>query len=213
MAKSRHPRPDASSKRSRSAKEPFAKNSPHPLARQRMAQSQQPTGRRVRPQLVQTGQRPAARRQRPKGLAVRRPAPPNLDRHALRQIPTRPNRSAVRAKAEQPPKPVKRASVNSCPTFSGRRCYACHRRTCRVFGILQEKTMHGALFKAPQRFLKRGLGELSGASTYTSTLLFKYTQCACPRRVGCANSNVVSFVWCMVPREHGATDERTVVCR
>ena len=32
---------------------------------------------RVRPQLVQVGQR----------LAVRRPAPPNLDRHALRQIP------------------------------------------------------------------------------------------------------------------------------
>ena len=58
---------------------------------------------------------------RPDRTAPRRPTPRRtLTDTPSAEFPKRSSRSAVRAKAEQPPKPARRASVNLCSTLSRR---------------------------------------------------------------------------------------------
>ena len=73
----------------------------------------------------------------------------------------RPGRSAVKAKADQPPKPVRLASVNSCTAFSERSVMLSIGAPVGWFfstGILPEKRTHGVPFGPSQLFLIRGSG-------------------------------------------------------
>ena len=114
----------ASSKPSRSASEPFAKNSPirrpdgaweSPSSRHAPGSARSLSGSDSAPPPA-ASDATSAQGDSPSD-APRRPA---LTGAPSAKSPKGPSRSAVRANAEQPPKPVRRASVNSRPTFSGR---------------------------------------------------------------------------------------------
>ena len=103
-------RAGAGAKPSKSASEPFARNSPirRPDGAWRGPNSRQAAG--SVPNSSRSDSAP------PSDAPHRR----TLTDTPSAEFPKRHSRSAVRAKAEQPPKPARRASVNLCSTLSGR---------------------------------------------------------------------------------------------
>lgn len=101
-----------------------------------MAQTQQPTGRRIEPQDIQVGQRAAARRkrrrQRPKRFPVRGAAAANLDRHPLRQVPEQAQALCRQGQDGTAPKTSQAGVREILFDFQRAGKYSVHRRTCRV---------------------------------------------------------------------------------